>query len=149
MSFEDNPMLKIHKFMFLADKFLDRELHSHFEISFSQFRVISIINHKPGISQKQVARTQETTEAAVSRHIDVLEKMNYVALTTNSNNRKEHNLYLTKRGQKLFGKTFIFVEKKAEALLGKIDKIKRSELEKTLDVLLSTVREECGDDPFC
>lgn len=142
-------MLKIHKFMFLADKLFDRELQSHFEVSFSQFRVLAVICTHPGISQKHIALIQETTQAAVSRHIDVLNKRKYVALTTNSNNRKEHNLHLTKHGKELFSEALSFVEKQADDLLNRVGEKKKLELGKMFDILVDAVRKEYGDDPHC
>lgn len=145
MNLEESPMLKIHKFMFLADKLLDRELHSRFAISFSQFRMLAVISKQPGISQKQIACIQETTQAAVSRHIDVLEKMQYVALTTNSNNRKEHNLHLTAKGKTLIKKAFQFVEAKADEILGVLGAKRKLELGKVFDILVETVRKDYGE----
>ncbi len=145
MNLEESPMLKIHKFMFLADKLLDRELHSRFAISFSQFRMLSVIAKSPGISQKKIACIQETTQAAVSRHIDVLEKMAFVALTTNSNNRKEHNLHLTAKGKVLTRKSFIFVEGKAEAMMEIVGQKRMVELGNIFDILVESVRKDYGD----
>ena len=142
-------MLKIHKFMFLADKLLDRELQINFEVSFSQFRVLAVICKNPGISQKHIALIQETTQAAVSRHIDILNKRKYVALTTNSNNRKEHNLHLTKNGKDLFSKALTFVEKESDSLLNKVGEKKKLELGKMFDILVDAVRKEYGEDPHC
>lgn len=119
-----HPILKIHKFIFLAEKLLDRELRRDSAISFSQYRMISVIAQSPGISQKKIALVQETTEAAVSRHIDVLQKMQYVALTTNSNNRKEHNLHLTQTGKALHDTTTSFVEVRIGSMLETLEEKK-------------------------
>lgn len=148
-SLQHNSILKIHKFIFLAEKLLDRELRKGFTVSFSQFRMLSVIAYCPGISQKKIALIQETTEAAVSRHIDVLQKLQYVALTTNSNNRKEHNLHLTKSGQSLHGKTITFVDVKMDSLLNTIDEQKRLELSEVFDILVDTVRREYDDNINC
>jgi DNA-binding MarR family transcriptional regulator len=146
---QHNSILKIHKFIFLTEKLLDRELRKGFTVSFSQFRMLSVIACSPGISQKKIALIQETTEAAVSRHIDVLQKLQYVALTTNSNNRKEHNLHLTKSGKSLHGKTIAFVDVKVDTLLDMIGEEKRLELSDVFDVLVDSVRREYGDNLPC
>jgi len=146
---QHNSILKIHKFIFLAEKLLDRELRKGFTVSFSQFRMLSVIAYSPGISQKKIALIQETTEAAVSRHIDVLQKLQYVALTTNSTNRKEHNLHLTKSGQYLHGKTITFVDVKVNSLLDTLGEQKRLELSDVFDILVETVRREYGENPAC
>jgi len=144
-----NSILKIHKFIFLTEKLLDRELRKGYTISFSQFRMLTVIAHCAGISQKKIALVQETTEAAVSRHIDVLQKMQYVALTTNSNNRKEHILHLTKLGRSLHDKTTDFVEIKVGSLLETLEEARRAELSCMFDILVETVRREYGDHGSC
>jgi DNA-binding MarR family transcriptional regulator len=146
---ENNPLFKVHKYIFLAEKLFDRVLMEKFNISFSQFRVLAVISENQGISQKQIAFIQETTQASVSRHIDVLDKMHLVSLTTNSANRKEHNLYLTAKGKILFVKTLKFVEKKADVLLKTISKKKTVELSKTFDILLTAMHKECNKNKPC
>jgi DNA-binding MarR family transcriptional regulator len=149
MSLEDSPILKIHKFIFLTEKLLDRELVSNYELSFSQFRVLSVISKHPGISQKQLATIQEMTQAAISRHIDVLERMHYVALATNSMNRKEHNLHLTQRGSDLYISAHDFVSDRSRIILDTLAAKQRNDLQDMFDVLLEVIRREQGDDRYC
>ena len=145
MNLDQSPMLKIHKFMFLADKLFDRELHTRFAISFSQFRMLAVISKQPGISQKHIACIQETTQAAVSRHIDVLADMEYVALTTNSNNRKEHNLHLTQKGKTLMEKACEYVENRSDEILSVLGNKRKLELGSIFDILVDTVRKDYED----
>lgn len=149
MSLEENPILKIHKLMFLTEKLIDRELVEQFDVSFSQFRVLSVISRHPGISQKHIAQIQEMTQAAVSRHIDVLERLHYVALATNSANRKEHNLHLTRRGNDLYVSASGFVFGKSKDIMEILRERQRSELDMILDSLLQEVRKEYDDDKLC
>jgi MarR family transcriptional regulator, organic hydroperoxide resistance regulator len=149
MNPEDSPILKIHKFIFLTEKLLDRELASQYDVSFSQFRVLSVISRNPGISQKKIATIQEMTQAAISRHIDVLERMHYVALATNSMNRKEHNLHLTQRGSELYLSAHGFVSDRSRSLLDALAARQRNDLQAIFDILLGEVRREHdGDSHF-
>ncbi len=145
MNLEDSPIFKIHKCMFLAEKLIDKELTGAFDVSFSQFRVLHVINCNPGVSQKRVAFIQDTTQAAVSRHIDVLADEGFVALATNSGNRKEHNLHLTQKGKDLFEKMFAFVDKKFRGIHSALGKKHTKELDDISEVLILTIRKEYGD----
>ena len=149
MNPEDSPILKIHKFVFLAEKLIDRELVNNYELSFSQFRVLSVISKHPGISQKQLALIQEMTQAAISRHIDVLERLRYVALATNSMNRKEHNLHLTSRGTDIYVSASGFVTGRSKTIFDILEVRQRDDLQDMLDMLLKVVRREHGDDSIC
>lgn len=149
MNLEDSPILKIHKFMFLAEKLIDKELSGNFDVSFSQFRVLHVIHQHPGISQKHVAFIQDTTQAAVSRHIDVLADVGFVALATNSGNRKEHNLHLTQKGKDLFEKMLTYVEKKLHGIHTSLGEKQTRELDGICEVLILTIRKEYGDSPEC
>lgn len=149
MNLDDNPILKIHKLVFLTEKLIDRELSNQFEVSFSQFRILSVISKCPGISQKNIAEIQEMTQAAVSRHIDVLERLHYVALATNSANRKEHNLHLTRKGNDLYISASGFMFGRSRDLLDILEGRQRTDLQVILDSLLKEVRKEYGDDRFC
>jgi DNA-binding MarR family transcriptional regulator len=144
MRLEDNPILKIHRFVLITDKYMDRELSKRFNISFSQFRVLSVIHFHPGLSQKDIANFQDATQAAISRHIEVLEDKGLVALGTNSSNRKEHNLHLTKLGSEVFVKALKFTNNKLSNFLKKIGKKKAENLSSIFEELTLVVREECG-----
>jgi DNA-binding MarR family transcriptional regulator len=142
---EENPILKIQKFIFLTEKLLDRELSLKFAVSFSQFRVLAVIHFHPGLSQKDIASFQDTTQAAISRHIVMLEKDGLVALGTNTENRKEHNLHLTKKGSELLEKALKFVELKLNKFLKKLEPKRARDLDTIAEDLIFAIREECKD----
>lgn len=145
MNLEDSPIFKIHKFMFLTEKLIDKELCDQFDVSFSQFRVLHVIHRNPGISQKHIAFIQDTTQAAVSRHIDVLADVGFVALATNSGNRKEHNVHLTVKGKTLLEKMHDYVEKKMKNIHKALGQKGTKDLDDISDVLILTIRKEYGD----
>jgi len=149
MNLEDSPIIKIHKFMFLTEKLIDKELSGNFDVSFPQFRVLHVIHGHPGISQKHVAFIQDTTQAAVSRHIDTLADIGFVALATNSGNRKEHNLHLTQKGKDLFEIMLTYVEKKLHGIHKALGRKHTEELDDISEVLILTIRKEYGDLPHC
>lgn len=137
-----NPMIKIHKFMFLAHKMLDKELLKLFGISFSQFRILAAVLYHPGISQRQIADFEELTEAAVSRHIAGLTTKGYIVLVPNTKNKKQHILELTKSGKILSTRAMAVVEEKGEMLLGSLSLTEQNTISKSFDTLIDKVRSD-------
>jgi DNA-binding MarR family transcriptional regulator len=145
MNLDESPLFKIQKLTFLAEKLIDRELSREFDVSFSQFRVMHVIARHPGISQKEVALIQEMTQAAVSRHVDALERLRYIMLAISERNRKEHELRLTREGERRFEAAAGFVENRTGELLGDLAERDTTELEDAIDHLLAVVRKHYGN----
>jgi len=137
-----NPMIKIHKFMFLAHKMLDKELSRVCNISFSQFRIVITVLHHPGISQRQIADFEELTEAAVSRHISGLSSKGYVLLVPNTKNKKQHILELTEYGKVMCTRALVVVEEKGEALLSALSVSEQKTISNSFDTLIDKVRSD-------
>ena len=128
-----SPMIKMHKFMFLMQKMLDKELLSKFDVTFSQCRILAAVSYHSGISQKQIADFEELTEAAVSRHINILKKKGYITLVANSKNKKEHILHLTLGGKLLVKQCLKVLETKGETILGALSTIQKQTLSESGD----------------
>ncbi len=137
-----NPMIKIHKFMFLAHKMLDKELMKHCGISFSQCKILAAVLYHPGISQRQIADFEELTEAAVSRHISGLSTKGYILLVPNTKNKKQHILELTKQGTLMCKNALTIVEKKGEALLSTLSVSQQKTISDSFDTLIDKVRSD-------
>lgn len=149
MSIEENSILKIHRFACILEKLFDRELLEKFGVSFSQFRIMIMIEKCPGSSQKLIASMQDTTQAAVSRQMEALARDGLVALGTNSTNRKEHNLHLTHKGTKMFEKMIKYANRHLGETLNTLNKKQKTELDNISDILLSNVRREYGIGDGC
>ncbi|OHA88108.1 MAG: hypothetical protein A2741_01320 [Candidatus Zambryskibacteria bacterium RIFCSPHIGHO2_01_FULL_43_27] len=144
MSIEENPILKIQRFVFILEKHFDRELLENFDISFSQFRIMAMIEKCPGSSQKLIANMQDTTQAAVSRQIEALARHGLVALGTNSTNRKEHNLHLTHKGTVVFEGMIKHANRLLNHTQNTLNKRQKVEFAAISEALLEMVRKEYG-----
>ena len=103
-------ILKIHKFVFLAEKALDRRLQHDVGLSFSQCMILVHVAHNPQISQHHVACERDITPAAVSRHIEALVASGLISRFDREHNKREHVLEVT-----IYGKGVV---KTAEEILG-------------------------------
>ncbi len=142
MDIREYPAVKIHQFVFLMDKLMDRELRKTGDLSFAQFMILGAIHFKPGLSQRDIAIARQTTEAAVSRHITSLAKKGFVVAKRNAKNRKEHILKLTKKGQSLFEKDVRVAKKTFDSVGSHLSKKQTIELSKSFDILLSVLQKE-------
>ena len=94
-------VIALHKAVFAMDRSVDRLLAERFDLTFSQFFILRVLEKRPGTTQRVIASARGLTEAAVSRSIDVLLSKKFVARKVNPTNRREHMLVLTKDGTKL------------------------------------------------
>ena len=67
-------------------------------ISFSQFKILMVLQTSPQLQQKQIAERLAQTEASVSRQIKGLETEGLVQMTVNPQNRREHRMMPTTKG---------------------------------------------------
>lgn len=132
-----NPILKIHKFVFLAEKALDRRLQHDVGLSFSQCMILVHVAHNPHISQRHVAYERDITPAAVSRHIEALVEAGLISRFDREQNKREHVLEVTIRGRGVVKTAEEVLEEEIEALMKQLshDDVKR--VDSVFDRLLS------------
>lgn len=67
-------------------------------ITFSQFKILMVLQDHPQLQQKQIAERLAQTEASISRQIAGLEDDDLIKIAMNPNNRREHRTTLTIKG---------------------------------------------------
>ena len=135
----------LHKVVFLLDKRADRELQDKLGITFSQFKIVTAIDHKD-VSQKDIASYWDMTEAAVSRQIELLLEKHIVAKEENKDNRREHKLTLTQSGKKLLDQGQEVIERGLEDIYNTLTKEERDTVNGVLQKLLSVL---CSKNTCC
>ena len=132
-----NPILKIHKFVFLAEKALDRRLQSDVGLSFSQSMILVHVAHNPEISQRHVACERDITPAAVSRHIEALEEAGLIMRKDRHNNKREHVLTVTVHGGDVVVRAEQILDLEIKALLDELAFGDSALIERIFDRLLA------------
>ena len=140
-NFSDAIAYKIHKAVFVMDKTADSTLQEKLNLTLSQFLILMSIEQNPNLTQVEIARFLELTQAAVSRQIDVLKNKNLITISQNEKNRRENLLFPTLKGKEIFTKADKILHETFETLYKVMDEKEKENLEKSLDKLLSTV---CG-----
>jgi DNA-binding MarR family transcriptional regulator len=136
-----NPILKIHQFMFLAEKDFDRKLLDDVGLSFSQCMILDVVYHNPEISQRAVAYERCITPAAVSRHIEALEELGFLTRHDREENKREHILVVTKQGERVVTHAERLIEATINALLEDVPKNEVDHMDHVLSLLLRRFRE--------
>lgn len=78
----------------------DQVLQERLGIGFSQFKLMMVLQKKPHIQQKQIAKSLNQTEASISRQIKLLQEKGLLQTKLNPHNRREHVTTLTTKGQR-------------------------------------------------
>lgn len=131
------PILKIHKFIFLAEKALDRRLQSDIGLSFSQCMILVHVAHNPQISQRHVASERDITPAAVSRHIEALVESGLMSRFDKIHNKREHVLEVTLRGLGIVKSAEEILDEEIDALMHELSNDEVKKVEKLFDLLLA------------
>lgn len=91
----------LHHLSFVLDRQSDVVLQERFGIGFSQFKILLILRKKQGVQQRQIADALGQTEASVSRQIHLMRDDGLIGVGVSSENRREHHITLTAKGERL------------------------------------------------
>jgi len=134
---KSSPLLKIHKFIFLAEKAFDRRLQSDVGLSFSQCMILVHVAHNPRISQRHVACERDITPAAVSRHIEALVASGLISRFDKIANKREHVLEVTILGRGIVKTAEEVLEEEISCLLKELSVADVEKVETLFDLLLT------------
>lgn len=76
----------------------DQVLQERLGVGFSQFKLMMVLQKKPHIQQKEIAKSLNQTEASISRQISLLQDKGLLQTTVNPKNRRQHITTLTPKG---------------------------------------------------
>lgn len=118
------------------DKEADEVFKNTVNISYSQFLILFIIHEYSVTSQKKVASFCNFTEAAVSRQVENLKKMNLLNRQENLQDRREHSLSLTQLGENHLQMANQEVEKMVGKMFSELSGTESNQFEKVLDFFI-------------
>lgn len=140
-NFSDKIAYKIHKAVFVMDKLADSSLSYQTGLTLSQYLILMNIVQNPGSNQLEIAQFHELTQAAVSRHVEVLKVKDLIQIKKNEANKRENLLYPTLLGREVYEEASQILEEEFGNLYGCMSTEEKEDLEKSLDKLLSSI---CG-----
>lgn len=72
-----------------------------FNTTVEQWGILNIVNTFPGITQSEIASKGRKDKTNITRMLDLLEKNGNVERKSSKNDRRQHNIYITNKGEKL------------------------------------------------
>ena len=70
-------------------------------IGFAQFKILTVVESRPHVRQKEIAAQLGQTEASVSRQLKLMYEDGLIQTRQRPDNRREHITTLTKRGERI------------------------------------------------
>lgn len=133
---------RMHQLMFMLSRGADTALQENLSITYMQMMIVMMSQSCPGISQQQVTEKLRVTPGAISRQVDALHKKGYLIRETNKQNRREHNLTLTREGETIFKEGVTLLENMLEPLFQAVS-------EKDKQTTISSLEAVIGNLPGC
>ena len=79
----------------------DQVLQERLGIGLSQLRILLLLQHEPGVSQRTLGNRLGQTEASISRQIKLMIDKGYLSSAVNPKSRREHLAMITPKGIKV------------------------------------------------
>lgn len=78
----------------------DQIMQERLGIGMAQFKLLTILQERPGIQQRFLADSVGQTEASISRQVKLLQEKGLLAVQINPGNKREHIMTLSGKGVK-------------------------------------------------
>lgn len=113
----------------------DQILQERLGIGFSQFKLLMVLQWKPGVQQKYIADKLGQTEASVSRQIKLMFDEGLLQTSPRPGDRREHITTLTKRGVRITEQAMEVLNEYHQPMFNHLSAHQREELLKTLSIM--------------
>jgi DNA-binding MarR family transcriptional regulator len=102
----------IHRVATLLDKRGDAIFHSELGVSLRQFLLLRLIEMEAQMpSQRLIADRLGIAKSAVSRHIDIARRNDWIQVEVSAQSRRQNSVTLTSAGQQLLAEAKTLIEK--------------------------------------
>ncbi len=100
----------------------------------AECHTIEIIGDIEGITAKEIAEKSHKTKSAVSQMIKKLREKDFIVEENNEDNHREKNLYLTKKGMKVYEYHKGYDEEAYTDILSKLNNFSNEDLTKYIEI---------------
>lgn len=112
-----------------------------FKLTRSEWRVLAALGNKPGMVGKEVVLYTTQDKVQVSRAVIRLESKGFIVTTEDPNDRRNKNLCLSKKGEKLLAQIIPLILEQEQFLLDSISEEERRQFVEITDKILVRARE--------
>ncbi len=120
------------------DRLLDEALH----VGFSQSMILLYVKKNPRVSQRHISHDRDITPAAVSRHIEALVQKGYILQKDNTENKREHILEVSDRGEELVEEMITLMNDELDRVFNTINQQEMDEIDLLFNKLLNVFGEK-------
>lgn len=113
----------------------DQLLLERYGIGFSQYRILQLIHDSPSNSQRTISKYLGTTEASVSRQVQIMIGMGLIERVVNQANKRENLVRISRKGARFVDDMDNALYQRMSKLLAEIKLSKLKQLNSTLDAI--------------
>lgn len=133
---------KIHRLVIISDKIAEHNLQSVHGFGLSQFLILYVLHFFPGTNQRLVAENLGMSGAAVSKHIEKLEKLELLEKSAEQADRRQHYWQLTSEGEQLMSQMYKTMDGMSQDARSVLEPKEREIFKKCLDKILNYTVED-------
>jgi len=127
----------------LLMKAADSQLTKESDLTYSQFKVLFLLDKYADHSQKEAAQKLELTEAAISRLTETLVRKELIARKVNPDNRRENHLEITSLGKAKLASSWSLLSQTELKLYHDLDPQEVKVFMKVIDQLNLRLEKDC------
>lgn len=132
----------LHHLSSELDKISEQILRERLGIGLSQFRLLSVLQLREGILQKEIAGELGQTEASISRQVKLMKNQGLIEVKRSSANRRERSVYLNDKGRDMSVRAIEVLNEHHMPMFAKLDDNEQWQLIKTLQKILLQLNEK-------
>ncbi len=139
MDFRNSIGYLLHELAQLLQADSNQILQQHLGIGFAQFKVLMTLEERDGQTQKQIANSLHQSQASISRQIKLLIDKKLVDSKVSGSNRREHFIFLTKRGQAMVNQAAQALNNHHAPMFEYLSETQQLKIIKTLELIRTTL----------
>ena len=139
-----NVLSMIHILSNRVTRAFSSEVEPKFEITLAEWRVILMLNQRPGTTANEITRRWAMEKMAVNRAIRKLEDDGAISRTRKRHDKRSYELNLTERGQKIYEAILPTANARYQQIISVLERSELSEFAQKLNRLLDRTEELGG-----
>ncbi len=146
-SYEESLLSKLLVVATALEREAERELKVSFGLTFSQFRVLSMLKRVESVSQQRLAEAIGVTPAVVTRQADVLVARGLMSQTQSPNSKREKLVAITPRGKQAVDEATVLVESRLNPLMHSLSLKDETQFHQIIEQLAGQVAKLSDNQP--
>ncbi len=146
-SYEESLLSKLLVVATALEREAERELKVSFGLTFSQFRVLSMLKRVESVSQQRLAEAIGVTPAVVTRQADVLVARGLMSQTQSPSSKREKLVAITPRGRQAVDEATVLVESRLNPLMHSLSLKDETQFHQIIEQLAGQVAKLSDNQP--